>query len=472
MRCKNCGKENNGDAAFCENCGHPLEDGFIHVSTEPIYPTDGIVPPPTQPNKDRGKLAIAAVLAICLLLISFTLAMVFLLARKARPDDGDSSIESIVDDGEKQKEQLRTLLGEYSTVREWFDARTSHMEQIDLTDAESTKLRDLDSRAGRLGADDYQAQLDFIDTVNQLVQGVNSAHNVKETPEPTSAKASATSDTAVIQCSMNVAKWDLTDYPRSKVFLAVRDKSTKQVVDNLRTSDFTCSWNRFSGSAWELTDAAYDDSTGQYILTLLSDGTDSAEDLMSEREVEIELTANGLSGQCAASLIPANLLISNLLPAYLGAYIEDANSHSFKSMLDYIDTNVDENDHYTLFYQMRKEISGGFVRSLHQELKDYHINYVEVYDAQTLHISTRETYDGQYEMRYSEWKQEGLGIADSIPIFTGPISGDPSVVVSSHVTQNPEYLVRKNENGEWKFHSYTGDLSLNQNWSVYNASVS
>ena len=181
MRCKNCGKENNGDAAFCENCGHPLEDGFIHVSTEPIYPTDGIVPPPTQPNKDRGKLAIAAVLAICLLLISFTLAMVFLLARKARPDDGDSSIESIVDDGEKQKEQLRTLLGEYSTVREWFDARTSHMEQIDLTDAESTKLRDLDSRAGRLGADDYQAQLDFIDTVNQFVQEVDSAHNVKPT---------------------------------------------------------------------------------------------------------------------------------------------------------------------------------------------------------------------------------------------------------------------------------------------------
>ena len=77
-----------------------------------------------------------------------------------------------------------------------------------------------------------------------------------------------------------------------------------------------------------------------------------------------------------------------------------------------------------------------------------------------------------YEMLYSEWKNEGLNIADSIPIFTGSISGDPSVVVWAYVTQNPEYLLRKNSKGQWKFYSYTGDLSLNQNWSVYNASIS
>lgn len=215
MRCRNCGKDNNEDAAFCENCGWPLEDGFVHVSTEPIYSTNGIVPPPpAQPKKERGKIAIAAVLAVCLLLISFTLFMVFLLARKERTDEGNSDIESVIDETEELKEQLRTLLGEYQTVREWFDGRTSHMEQIDLSDAESTKLRDLDSRAGRLRAEDYQAQVDFIDTVNQFVRGVNSAHNVNETySEPTVSSTPVNGDAEVRQCTISVAKWDLTDYP-------------------------------------------------------------------------------------------------------------------------------------------------------------------------------------------------------------------------------------------------------------------
>lgn len=156
----------------------------------------------------------------------------------------------------------------------------------------------------------------------------------------------------------------------------------------------------------------------------------------------------------------------------MNAYIEDVNNHSFSAIIDHLETNVNDEDHYTLFYQMRKELTGGFVRSLHQELTGYHIRNIEAADSNTLHIESTETYDGQYEMRYSEWKSEGLGIADSIPIFTGSVTGDPNIVVWAYVTQNPEYLLRKNDSGEWKFHSYTGDLSLNQNWSVYNAKVS
>lgn len=474
MKCRYCGKENIEGASFCAGCGKSLEEGFAPVGTGSISSPNNIVPslPPRPPKKDAGKTRVIVALAVCLVTIFVTLLVVYKLARTSG-EGSNSEASSVEDPNENQKERLSILLGEFTTVREWFHNRTEHLEQIELSDAESTKIRDLDSRLGRISENDTEAQLEFIDTVNQFVEDVNANHDIKEsyyvpefTPTPTVPGTSA------ITCLLHVEKCDMSGYPCNKVYLSVREKSTSQDVASLTKNDFKCTWTKFSGTAWVLTDVSYDNSMGQYILTLQSDSTEAAEDMMGDREICIELESSSFNGQCTYSFIPGNLLINDLLSAYLNAYIEDANSHTFNIMLNYIETNVDENDHYTLFYQMRKEVSGGFVRSLYQELKDYHINDVEVYDSQTLHISTRETYDGQYEMRYSEWKQEGLNIAESIPTFTGQINGDPSVVVWAHVTQHPEYLVRKNDNGEWKFHSYTGDLSLNQNWSVYNASIS
>ena len=520
MKCKNCGNENEDNSVYCSECGMVLSkepvsdvDTFCSycgsrnysgqeycrvcgtrlssksiptgIATEQFSATehvDTVISDTESPHDKRNMIPVIAVIVITAILISIVLFMVYRLTKQDRDGGVEEQIVAIesedeeaaaVESEEALKEELLRALDGYTTVREWFDARTVHMDEIDLTDAEETKLRDLDSKVGRLDVNNYQEQLDFIDTVNAFLADVYSAHyNGSTNSLPATTTSSATTPLAAVDCSMSIDEWDFVSFPFIRVYVTVKDKASLREVSTLTKQDFSYTWNTVSGNDWLLQDVAYDNSKGQYILTFEVDSSETADDLMRERTVEIMLDSDNANGRCESFFVPANLMADALLAAYLDAYISDANNHTFNNIIEHIETNVDDTDHYTLFYQMRKELTGGFIRSLHQDLKEYTIRRIEAYDAQTLHIYSTETYDGQYEMLYSEWKNEGLNIADSIPIFTGSISGNPSIVVWAYVTQNPEYLLRKNSSGQWKFYSYTGDLSLNQNWSVYNASLS
>lgn len=138
-------------------------------------------------------------------------------------------------------------------------------------------------------------------------------------------------------------------------------------------------------------------------------------------------------------------------------------------MLQYIETDVPTEDNTTIFYQMRKEVNNGFLNTLRVDLKDYQINKIEFYDDQTLHIYTTQRFDSTYEEPYSVWKDEGYGIVDSIRQLTGEVDNQQKIKLSAYITWHPEYFLRKSADGNWKFYSYAGDLSLTPNWSVYEA---
>ena len=483
--CSYCGSRNTSGQEYCRVCGTRLTSSSASTGTaterfQTMGQDDNTLSKTVSVQKKTKRTFVLTAIIIAISIISILLFMIYRWARKGKDvgggqtaaiESGEVSVTAEPEDA--LKEQLVRALDGYTTVREWFDAKTVYMGEIDLTDAEETKLRDLDSKVGRLDVNNYQEQLDFIDTVNAFLADVYSAHYKDGTnsASETTTHSVATSS-AVVDCSMSIDGWDFTSFPYVTTYVTVKDRATNQEVGTLTKQDFSYTWDTQTGNAWLLQDVVYDSGKGQYSLTFEANESETADDLIKERTVEIILGSDEAKGRCESFFVPANLMADDLLASYLAAYINDVNSHSFSNILEHIETNVDDTDHYTLFYQMRKELTGGFIRSLHQGLKEYTIRKVEAFDAQTLHLYSSETYEGQYEMLYSEWKNEGLNIADSIPIFTGSISGDPSVVVWAYVTQNPEYLLRKNSKGQWKFYSYTGDLSLNQNWSVYNASIS
>ena len=57
-------------------------------------------------------------------------------------------------------------------------------------------------------------------------------------------------------------------------------------------------------------------------------------------------------------------------------------------MVQYIETDVSAEDNSTIFYQMRKEVNNGFMNTLRVESKDFRINKIEYFDANTLRIYT------------------------------------------------------------------------------------
>ena len=51
-------------------------------------------------------------------------------------------------------------------------------------------------------------------------------------------------------------------------------------------------------------------------------------------------------------------MMTRMLEDFHDAYIEDINAHSLNRMLDFMDTDVDYDDHAALINQMRTEVTG------------------------------------------------------------------------------------------------------------------
>jgi hypothetical protein len=140
-------------------------------------------------------------------------------------------------------------------------------------------------------------------------------------------------------------------------------------------------------------------------------------------------------------------------------------------MLDFMDTDVDYDDHAALINQMRTEVTGGFLNSIAQSLQNCQVTDVFAEDENTFHVNVTLQIDGVYEEPYAVWKNESASIASAITEFLGSVSDDTNIRLYSYVTEYCEYLVRKTTDGSYKIYCYTGDISLAKNWQVYNAMV-
>ena len=456
--CRECQTANDSENLFCTKCKARLSSKKKEKAMSVI----------TFDRRVAGIVALIAVI-ITALLISGRL-------KDDTPAEQHSNLQDVdTSQTESQAELLRIALEGYGTVREWFADASAKIQQYDLTDAESMKLNDLTQAVSKLDVRDYDAQLAFLESAKALLSEVTAKRPlltpiVQETPLPSPA-AESEENPEISMCRLEY-EWDMSEYPSISLCVQMKDMNTGKVIEPWN-SEGDIVWETGSGSHWTYLGHSIDDVNGVHYFKFESDMKETADELLTKWTLDIHLEKNKYSGDENITFVPADELSESLLHAFLSAYIYDVNAHEFNRMLDYIETDVpdDENFNSTLFYQMRKEVTNGFLNTLSMELKDFQINSVSRHDRNTLHIASTERYNGSYEEPFSVWKEEGLGIADSIRQLVGNVEDSRNVELSVYVTQKPEYLLRKSADGTWKFYSYTGELSLNPNWKVYDAKV-
>lgn len=462
--CNNCQANNDGGAGRCAKCNSELYEEEEAVDTQETG----------RKNRLKKKFVIsAATIILCV-------ALIFVITKKIQRNptvDHESKLTLSDTDTSQTYELAQTLKKElegYGTVREWFVSVSEEIKKYELTDAEDMKLNDLAQRVSKLDVTNYEEQLTFLESAKSLRNEVLNNRPLLESIGTDSAvfsitdKESATDD---IEKEYSIeTEWDLSKYPEIILYVRIKDANNGQIIN---FSGLTCgfSWKTDTGKHWSYIGFQEDYFSAACYCTLLSDQTETADELLEEWNLDIYLESEEYRGDASVSFVPAEELSEAMLSAYLNAYISDIRNHTLDKLMQYIETDVPEDDNFrwTIFYQMRKEISNGFLNTTNMELKDFQINKVERADEQTLHIYSTERYDGTYEEPFSTWKSEGNGIADAIRQLIGEVADQQEIRVSAYITQHPEYLLRKSADGKWKFYSYTGDLSLAPNWSVYGA---
>lgn len=467
ITCSVCQTKNNAENTFCSACKTPLKNEFsVEVSSDQND---------TAVKKRAGrKLGLFSIVIIA----AFAIIICIMHVIGGSGEKNDESIVTLSNIDSSQTEllaqELRNELEGKGTVSEWFASASETIQKYQLSDAEAMKLNDLSQRVSKLDVTNYEDQLKFLKSAKALRDEVVatrpllvSADTASDLSSSQETEPSGKQDSDLYNIE---PEWDFSDYPEIKMYIHIKDKTNGQEM-KWSSTEGNFNWVTSGGSHWEYSSFGYDYSKALWCFDLLSDKTESADEMLEEWKLDIHVKTDSVSAEASASLIPANEMAKDLLAAYLDAYIYDISTHKLDHLMQYIETNVpeDENFNWTLFYQMRKEINNGFLNTTNMELKDFQVNGVEKYDDQTLHIYSTERYDGTYEEPFSVWKNEGNGIADSIRQLIGDVNDQQEIRLKAYITQTPEYLLRKSADGTWKFYSYTGDLSLTPNWSVYEA---
>lgn len=279
-----------------------------------------------------------------------------------------------------------------------------------------------------------------------------------------SAKSESMTDESLNAVNMEVSSIDYAAYPEMLVNLYVQSIAG-EAVSNINESAIKVQCNEDVLTVSSVKNELF----GDYSVSLRASDTATAKDLMNVQSINISI--DGVGGECSFSFIPGKEMMTRMLEDFHDAYIEDINAHSLNRMLDFMDTDVDYDDHAALINQMRTEVTGGFLNSIAQSLQNCQVTDVFAEDENTFHVNVTLQIDGVYEEPYAVWKNESASIASAITEFLGSVSDDTNIRLYSYVTEYCEYLVRKTTDGSYKIYCYTGDISLAKNWQVYNAMV-
>ena len=202
----------------------------------------------------------------------------------------------------------------------------------------------------------------------------------------------------------------------------------------------------------------------------------TTKNVMEDTDVSVYIQNEDMGGEAAASINPGNELFDTLLGRYLRSYITDMNNHNYNQLAEYVDSNVAEDDHTSIQWQMRKQVTGGFSNVAEEALMDYSVTNVEVIDENTVHISANENYDALYDEVYGELCAKSTEVAkDAVQYiknagYEGLDSGT-QVHIWARVNQVPQYELKRGQDGKWRFSKYVGDISLGEKRQIYDVEV-
>jgi Mg-chelatase subunit ChlD len=184
------------------------------------------------------------------------------------------------------------------------------------------------------------------------------------------------------------------------------------------------------------------------------------------KEYDVYVQNDDMGGEAVSTATPGQELFDSLLGAYLRSYILDMNAHQYNYLTQYVDATTDPNDEWSIQWQMKKQVSGGFNNVSMETLMDYYITSMEVISEDTVHIKTTEDYDVVYDEIYSDIQGQVKTIHKTQLEFMNSrgctnLSPYSNVRLWARVRQFPEYIIKRGSDGKWRFSKYTGDLGLN-----------
>ncbi len=198
---------------------------------------------------------------------------------------------------------------------------------------------------------------------------------------------------------------------------------------------------------------------------------DSLDEIMDLRDISVYVQNGDKGGETREAIDIGEEFFETLLGSYLRSYITDMNNHHYEALAQYVDSNVAEDDTWSIQWQMRKQVSGGFANVTEETLMDYRVTGVEVVDDTTIHLKAEENYDVVYdenggELLYNE-RRMTRDVVDFMARHGETLTNSDLIRVWARVNQKPEYILKKGNDGKWKFSKYAESLTLDEKREIY-----
>ena len=232
--------------------------------------------------------------------------------------------------------------------------------------------------------------------------------------------------------------------------------------------------SQFSSDMSSFYDQIYRQLKEYYVVEYEADGTMG---ITQDKEISVYIQNQDQGGETVMAANAGRELFDSLLGSYLRSYITDMNNHRYEQMARYVDPTVAADDTWSIQWQMKKQVTGGFSNVTQETLMEYHVTDVTVVDENTIHLRASESYDVLYDEVYGDLKGSSRTVAQDaleyLRIHQGytELSDEAELRIWAVVTQIPEYVLKKGADGKWKFSKYAGDLALGERRKVYDVEV-
>ena len=159
--------------------------------------------------------------------------------------------------------------------------------------------------------------------------------------------------------------------------------------------------DQFSSDMNEFYNQIYRQMKEYYVVEYQADGIQS---VTADKEISVYVQNQDKGGESLTVANPGQELFDSLLGSYLRSYIVDMNNHSYSQLAPYVDDTVAADDQWSIQWQMKKQVTGGFSNVTEETLMDYSISEIQVEDENTIRLKSVENYDVIYDEVYGELK--------------------------------------------------------------------
>lgn len=207
--------------------------------------------------------------------------------------------------------------------------------------------------------------------------------------------------------------------------------------------------------------------------------TSASSDISSNIEYEIYIRDNENGGYNTGNYQASEDVFGNLYWKFLNAYVNDMKNYEYSELDNYIDSNVPSDDKYTLYYQMKKQVSRGFEDVDYENLLTVDIKKIEKQSDDLYLLYSDEEYDSVYTKSFADltamksdgWVVNRSSAEQAFEILQNQnllnsLTDTDSVTVHQVTHQSVVYQIKKASDGKWKFYKYNENIKF-ENPDVY-----